>query len=56
MKDHDCGDCVEKTYYSCGYEPICIQCGWYLADADEDALTYPQCVDCNVPEIVKRVV
>ena len=22
--DHDCHDPVEKFYYSCGYEPVCI--------------------------------
>ncbi|XP_066914216.1 uncharacterized protein [Clytia hemisphaerica] len=54
VRDHDCLDLVEKLYYSCGYEPICIYCGWYLSDADENADTYPQCVDCDGPEIPKR--
>ena len=54
VKDYDCEDPVEKLYYSCGYEPICINCGWYLANAGENANTYPQCVDCDFPEVVKR--
>ena len=54
VKDHDCEDPVEKLYYSWGYEPICIYCGWYLANADENENTYPQRVDCNLPVIVKR--
>ena len=54
VKDHDCADPVEKLYYSCGYHPICIYCGWYLSDADEDADSYPQCVDCDHPPILKR--
>lgn len=54
VKDHDCTDPIERLYYSCGYEPICIQCGWYLRDADEDDVAYPQCVDCTEEPIKKR--
>ncbi|XP_066928996.1 uncharacterized protein [Clytia hemisphaerica] len=54
VKDHDCADPIERLYYSCGYEPICIQCGWYLRDADEDDVAYPQCVDCTEEPIKKR--
>ena len=54
VKDHDFGDHIEKLYYPCRYQPICIYCGEYLDDADEDASTYPQCLDCEEPEISKR--
>ena len=54
VKDHDCGDPIEKLYYSCGYEAICIHCGDYLADVDENSDFYPQCLECTQPEIRKR--
>ena len=54
IKDHDCGDHIEKLYYSYRYQRICMYCGEYLDDADEDASTYPQCLDCEEPEISKR--
>lgn len=43
IKDHDCYDHVEKLYYSCGFELICIHCGEYLPNEieDEDCDTYP---------------
>ena len=27
MKGHSCAECIEKLYYSCGFEPICVYCG-----------------------------
>jgi hypothetical protein len=34
-------DHVEKLYYSCGYEPICVHCGEYLTENnDEDIYIY----------------
>jgi len=54
VKDHDCNDPIERLYYSCGYEPVCIYCGWYLQNADEDDEAYPQCVDCTGEPIKKR--
>ena len=54
VKDHDCSDHVERLYYSCGYHPICIYCGEYLRDADEDNNQYSQCEDCGNPPIEKR--
>ena len=47
VRDHDCADLVEKLYYSCNYELICLYCGFYFENADEDTDTYPQCVDCD---------
>jgi len=26
VKDHGCADSIEKLYYSCGFEPICVHC------------------------------
>lgn len=54
VKDMDCSDQIEKLYYSCGYQPICIYCAEYLHDADESLDTYPQCEDCSEPAIKKR--
>ena len=42
VKDHDCGDPVEKLFYSCDYHPCCIQCGEYLKGYDEQEEFYPQ--------------
>lgn len=55
VKDHDCCDHVEKLYYSCGFEAICIHCGEYFPDVNEDDDTYPQCKDCNKDKIMKRL-
>ena len=27
VKDHDCADPIERIYYSCHFEPMCIHCG-----------------------------
>ena len=27
IRDHACGDVIEKLYYSAGFEPICVYCG-----------------------------
>ena len=54
IRDHDCHDPVEKLYYSCGYEPVCIYCGEYLQGADEEGTHYPQCEDCNEARISRR--
>ena len=55
VKDVDCGDLIENLYYACQYQPICIYCGEYLENADKGGLTYPQCVDCDGPEVAKRI-
>ena len=55
LKDHDCHDPIEKLYYSCGYEAICIHCGEYLHGADEKGPHYPQCEDCTEPLVPKRL-
>ena len=58
VKDHDCMDHVEKLYYSCGYEPICVHCGEYLTENnDEDIyiyIYYLQCEECTEERILKR--
>jgi hypothetical protein len=57
VKRHNCYDPIEKLYYSCGFEPICIYC------AASDGLEfnsgnasdyYPQCDNCSLkPRIMK---
>lgn len=55
VKDHDCCDHIEKLYYSCGFDVICIHCGEYLPDpSDADDAYYPQCIQCNEDKIAKR--
>ncbi len=40
IKAHTCNDPMEKLYYSCGYEPVCYNCGVLLEDNVD---FYPQC-------------
>ena len=54
IKDHDCGDHIEKLYYAAEYQPICIHCGDYLHGVDNESTTFPQCEDCLQPVISKR--
>jgi hypothetical protein len=48
-----CNTLIELTYYSAGYENICIQCGsteeLHLLDE-----YYPQCADCNGQKKVQK--
>ena len=48
VRDHRCGDIIERLYYSAGYEDICIYCGGTsdLCDQDLSAL-YPLCTKCR---------
>ena len=41
VKDHSCYDMVEKLYYSCGYEPICIYCS--SEDVEDSTEFFPLC-------------
>ncbi|CAB3988078.1 Hypothetical predicted protein [Paramuricea clavata] len=47
IRDHTCYDKIEKLYYSCDYEDICIYCS---KDSNlveiEDNVFYPQCQEC----------
>lgn len=52
VQDHCCYDIVEKLYYSCGYEPICIYCSSENVQDTEDV--YPQCQDCEKPNISRQ--
>ena len=52
IRDHACGDTIEKLYYSAGFEPICVYCGVeqsYTSDGQ-----YPQCADCSHLPPVKK--
>lgn len=48
IRDHQCGDSIEKLYYSAGYEDICIFCA-ATSDLVEDlpSSAYPICDSCN---------
>jgi ferredoxin len=54
VKDHDCGDHMEKLYYACEYEDACIYCGAAVDGCDDDDATYPQCDECDEVPIQKR--
>ena len=45
IKHHNCYEQIEKLYYACGYEDICIH---YSRDTDlvKSDGYYPQCTDC----------
>ena len=45
VKDHSCADVIEKLYYSCGFEPICVHCASEDTIDSEEFL--PQCEDCQ---------
>jgi hypothetical protein len=48
---------VEKLYYSCRFEPICIHCDEYVPNEteDEDCDAYPQRNKCgDKAKIIKR--
>ena len=47
VKDHSCADSIEKLYYSCGFEPICVHCA---SEDVEDSIGLeflPQCQNCD---------
>ena len=53
IKDHQCTDPIEKLYYSCDFEDICVHCGQEdQLQVDNDYL--PQCQECQTKERVKR--
>ena len=46
--DHDCTDGIEKLYYSCGFEAICVYCASEdLEDTHRDSPFLPQCQECT---------
>ena len=52
IRDHACGDTIEKLYYSAGLEPIYIYCGVDHPFTSESQ--YPQCENCfHLPAIKK---
>ena len=53
IRDHCCGDPVEKLYYSAKFDPICVYCGNQQPFTSTDV--YPQCTDCSEkPPIHKK--
>ena len=41
LRDHKCGDPIEKLYYSCGFEPICMKCS--SEDVQSSTDFFPLC-------------
>ena len=54
VKDHSCADSIEKLYYSCGFEPICVHCASEEVEDTGDSDSLPQCQECNHLERVSR--
>ena len=52
VRVHSCLDPIEKLYYSCGFDPICIYCGQSV-ELDSSPY-YPQCSSCVKPKIKKQ--
>ena len=53
IRDHSCGDPVEKLYYSAGYNPICYYCASEeVCEVPQDV--YPLCSDCISKAHVKK--
>ena len=50
VRDHKCRDPIEKLYYSCDFEPICINCA--LQNVQPSAEYFPLCPDCQEQGIV----
>lgn len=53
VKIHSCNDPIEKLYYSCGFQAICVYCGSTLQLIHSDEY-YPQCVLCTDKSPIKR--
>ena len=56
IRSHQCGDAIEKLYYSAGYEDICIFCATPsdLVESLPDSV-YPICSSCReTNKLVKR--
>ena len=54
VKLHNCYEPIEKVYYSCGYQAICIYCAGTVSQSTDEY--YPQCVSClTVKPRLKRV-
>ena len=47
VKDHRCTDPIEKLYYSCGFEPICFNCGCGLISTGGDSTFLLMCDECK---------
>ena len=53
IRVHQCGDIIEKLYYSAKYEPICAYCG--VSEPYSNEQYYPQCQNCaRLPPLRKK--
>ena len=52
VKDHDCTDGIEKLYYSCGFEAICVYCASEDLEDTETHLFYHNAR--NAPNHIKN--
>jgi len=46
VKDHCCTDSIEKLYYSCSFEPICVHCASEEVTECTALQFLPQCQEC----------
>ena len=54
VRDHQCGDPMEKLYYSAGYDPVCYYCASENVDDSIAAEFYPMCTSCVDKECVRK--
>ena len=48
VKEHTCSGNIEKLYYSCGFEALCVHCGSEDVDSlSSDSDFFPQCQECE---------
>ena len=52
IRDHACGDMIEKLFYSAGLEPTCIYCG--IEQLFTSSEQYPQCEACSLLPTIKK--
>ena len=54
VKDHSCADTIEKLYYSCGFDNICVHCASEEVKDIVNSDFLPQCQECKDLERVNR--
>ena len=46
VRDRQCGDPMEKLYYSAGYDPVCYYCASEIVNDSIAVEFYPMCTSC----------
>ena len=54
IRDHNCGDPVERLYYSAEYDAVCYYCASKNVTSEVPPDVYPLCRNCISKEHVKK--